>query len=182
MALRAKQCIGEAVYGEGEDDLPICVGRALEAAGATLAVAESCTGGLLGALITEVPGSSAYFTCGYVTYSNEAKERELGVEARTLEEHGAVSTETAMAMALGARARSGAGYACAVTGVAGPGGGSDEKPVGTVCIAVVGPAGISEKRYTFPGSREQIRRLSAHWALQMVLRALRSEAPGGENA
>jgi nicotinamide-nucleotide amidase len=171
LADEARARLGEAAYGEGSDSLAAALGRALEARGATLAVAESCTGGLVGELVTAVPGASAYFVGGWIAYANEAKVRELGVSEATLRAHGAVSAEAVAEMARGARARSGATYAVAVSGIAGPGGGTADKPVGTVHIAVAGPEGLlRHKGYTFPGAREQVRTLAAYWAMALVLR------------
>ena len=114
------------------------LGALLQERGETLAVAESCTGGWIGKAITDLPGSSAWFEAGFVTYSNEAKKRLLGVRSRTLEAHGAVSAETAAEMAQGALERARADWSLAVTGIAGPGGGAAQKPVGLVCFAWAG--------------------------------------------
>ena len=130
-------------FGEDDETLEGAVGRLLQERGATLALAESCTGGLLAKRLTDMPGSSAYFTEGLVTYSNEAKERLLGVPHGLISEHGAVSEPVARAMAEGARRISGADYGLSVTGVAGPDGGSEEKPVGLVFV------GISDAEDTF---------------------------------
>jgi nicotinamide-nucleotide amidase len=165
--LRAR--LAERVYGEGTDSLATVLGRKLAAKKATIAVAESCTGGMLGSLLTDVAGSSEYFRFGWITYANEAKEAMLGVSSATLAAHGAVSEQTVTEMALGARARAGATLACAISGVAGPGGGSAEKPVGTVHIAVAGPDGVRHKGYLFNGARDQVRRLAAYWAMAMAL-------------
>ena len=123
-------------FGEDDETLEGAVGRLLQERGATLALAESCTGGLLAKRLTDMPGSSAYFTEGLVTYSNEAKERLLGVPHGLISEHGAVSEPVARAMAEGARRISGADYGLSVTGVAGPDGGSEEKPVGLVFVGI----------------------------------------------
>jgi nicotinamide-nucleotide amidase len=146
--------------------------RLLRERGLTLATAESCTGGLVGARVTDVPGSSDVYVGGVVAYSNEIKERALGVPAKTLAEHGAVSAETALAMARGARAAFGADVAVAVTGVAGPGGGTDEKPVGLVHVAAAGPAGEREARLDFPGDRQTIRGRAVTAALHLVRRVV----------
>ncbi|MCG8425197.1 MAG: CinA family nicotinamide mononucleotide deamidase-related protein [Proteobacteria bacterium] len=164
------------LYGTDDDSLPAALGRALMNVGATMATAESCTGGMIGALITEVAGSSAYYLGGAVTYSNEEKKRQLGVSEATLVEHGAVSEACVVEMARGARDRVGVDYAVAVSGVAGPQGGTAEKPVGTVWVAVVGPRGSATKRLQWPGDRQRIRRLTAHWALRMILGALRDDS------
>ncbi|HZI82663.1 MAG TPA: CinA family protein [Casimicrobiaceae bacterium] len=145
------------------------VGRAALAGGARIATAESCTGGMIAAAITAVAGSSDWFECGFVTYSNDAKMRDLGVPAAALKRFGAVSPEVAHAMAEGARRVSGAGWAVAVTGIAGPAGGSPEKPVGTVCLAWSGAAGTESSRILIPGDRAAIRRESVRVALQGLL-------------
>lgn len=165
----------EGVDTEG-GDLAEVVGRALVARGATLALAESCTGGLLGATITRIPGASAWFLEGAVTYSNDAKVRALGVDPATLERHGAVSEPVARAMAEGMRRRSGATYALSVTGIAGPGGGSAEKPVGTVHIALATPEGTLHRAVHLPGDRERTRTLAAATALDLLRRHLTLEA------
>lgn len=141
--------------------IAVCTARALK-----LAVAESCTGGLLAALLTEVPGASAVFERGFVTYSNEAKTELLGVPAAVLLGHGAVSEETARAMAEGALLRSRADIALSITGVAGPGGGSAEKPVGLVHIACARRSfATRHRRHQFQGSRAAIREASVEAAL-----------------
>ena len=128
--------LGDLVYGRDDERLGEVVGRRLREGGKTVAVAESCTGGLLGKLLTDSPGSSEYFVCGWVTYSNSAKINELGVDEGVIERNGAVSEEVAGAMARGCRVRSGADFGIGITGIAGPGGGSEEKPVGLVYIGV----------------------------------------------
>lgn len=139
----------------------------------TLAVAESCTGGLIGHRITDVPGSSAYFLLGVATYSNDAKERVLGVRADTLREHGAVSTQTAEEMAEGVRGLAGASIGVSTTGIAGPGGGTEEKPVGTVCIAVAWEGGVWSRRYDVGDrGREWVKGMTAQIALDRVRRHL----------
>jgi len=166
--------LGDKLYGTGDDTLAGVLGAQLRAAGATLATAESCTGGLVGALVTDVAGSSDYFAGGAVVYSNAEKVRQLGVSERTLARHGAVSRECVEEMARGARDRFGTDYAVAVSGVAGPGGGTDDKPVGTVWLAGVGPDGAEHAReFRWPGARDQVRRLAAHAALGMVLRMVK---------
>jgi nicotinamide-nucleotide amidase len=142
------------------------------ARGLRLATAESCTGGLVSARLTSVPGSSDVFVGGVVAYSNEVKEGELGVPAEVLERHGAVSPEAAAAMAAGARARLGADVAVAVTGVAGPSGGTAEKPVGLVHLFGEGPDGGRGVEFTFPGDRGQIRARATVAALHLVRRLL----------
>lgn len=140
----------------------------------TLATAESCTGGLVAATITSVPGASAAFTGAVVAYSDRLKTVLLGVGAETLTKSGAVSVETATAMAKGARDRLGADFAVALTGVAGPGGGSDRTPVGTVCLAVAGPAQTQVTTEHFSGDRDEVRAQATSTALAMLSRALDS--------
>jgi len=149
------------------------IARALTGAGIRLSVAESCTGGLLSSLITDVPGSSDYFTGSIVAYSNEVKERLLGVNPDTIRRHGAVSGETAREMAAGARRRLKSGISVAITGIAGPSGGSARKPVGTVFISVSLRCegrndNTTTKRFTFRGTRASIKRQSALQALKML--------------
>jgi nicotinamide-nucleotide amidase len=146
--------------------------RLLRERGLTLATAESCTGGLVGGRLTDVPGSSDVYVGGVVAYSNDVKERGLGVPHETLEEHGAVSPETALAMARGAREVLAADVAVSVTGIAGPDGGTDEKPVGLVHLAAVGPSGERSARLDFPGDRETIRMRAVTSALHLVRRLL----------
>jgi competence/damage-inducible protein CinA-like protein len=165
--------LGDLAYAAGDESMAQVLGRALRDAGATLAVAESCTGGMLGALVTDVAGSSDYFLGGWIVYANAVKERELGVPPEILRDHGAVSEACVLAMARGARARSDATYALAISGIAGPGGGTPEKPVGTIHIGLSGPTGERHRTLVFPGARDQIRRLSAYWAMAMLLREVR---------
>ncbi len=160
--------LGDHVYGEGDDTFAGAVGRGLRARGFTLAVAESCTGGLIGALLTSVAGSSDYLLVDAVTYSNSAKERLLGVPAETLIAHGAVSPECVRAMADGVRRMSSADVAIAVTGIAGPSGGSAEKPVGLVHFAIVSPTGVEVTQKVFPGDRQRVQRGAAYFALGLV--------------
>jgi nicotinamide-nucleotide amidase len=140
--------------------------------GLMLATAESCTGGLVAQRLTSIPGSSAAFVGGIVAYADEVKSKELGVPAEILERHGAVSSETAAAMAQGARERLGTDVAVAVTGIAGPHGGSDAKPIGLVYLHAVGPNGARGVDFVFPGDRESIRRRAAVTALHLVRRLL----------
>lgn len=168
--------VGRHVYGEGEDNLPLVVGRALLAAGATIATAESCTGGLVGALLTELPGSSGYFVGGAVVYANGEKIRQLGVSEDTLAHDGAVSEACVREMARGIRARTGASIGVAVSGVAGPGGGTADKPVGTVWLAVDRADDTTTFKVNWPGARDQVRTLAAWWALELVRQALRGGA------
>lgn len=148
------------------------VGDALKARGLKLVTAESCTGGWVAMALTAIAGSSDWFERGYVTYSNEAKHEALGVSADTLRRHGAVSEETAREMAAGALARSQGQLALAITGVAGPTGGSAEKPVGTVCFAWADGSKIVSETRRFDGDRESVRRQSVVHALQGVLESL----------
>ncbi len=140
--------------------------------GLTLVTAESCTGGMVAERLTSVPGSSDVFVGAVVAYADEVKARELGVPREVLERHGAVSAETAAAMAAGARERLGADFAVAVTGIAGPGGGSDEKPVGLVFLHVEGPIGSRSADFVFPGDRTSIRRRATVTALHLLRRLL----------
>ncbi|MCH2144728.1 MAG: CinA family nicotinamide mononucleotide deamidase-related protein [Phycisphaerales bacterium] len=159
-------------YGRDEQTLQEVVGGMLGARGATIATAESCTGGLIGGRITEVAGSSGWYGGGVVTYSNECKERLLGVPSELLERRGAVSEEVAVVMAMEAARRFGADYALSTTGIAGPGGGSEEKPVGTVWIGVcdttAGHPRAWARRFRFPGDRTWVRDRTVKSALQML--------------
>ena len=153
--------------------------------GLTVATAESCTGGLVAKLITDLAGSSGYFRGGIVTYADEAKVRLLGVPAEQLAAHGAVSAQVARSMALGARDRTGADIAVAITGVSGPGGGSPAKPIGLTYIAVAAPAGTDVRRFLWAGDRAANREASARAAVELLLeRALAgvAAAPGAEGA
>ena len=157
------------------------LGAALSAAGKTLAVAESCTGGLLGGAITSVAGSSLYFSGGVLAYGNSAKISLLGVPPGLIAARGAVSREVAVAMADGVLSIFRADLAIAVTGVAGPGGGSRGKPVGTVWVAVVAPGGVRyAHRFRFSGGREAVRRESVRASLCAAIDVLRSDAAEGE--
>lgn len=157
------------------------LGAALSASGKSVAVAESCTGGLLGGAITSIPGSSLYFSGGVVAYGNSAKISLLAVPPDLIVARGAVSREVAFAMAEGVLSLFRADLAIAVTGVAGPGGGSRGKPVGTVWVAVVAPGGVRyAHRFRFPGDREAVRRETVRASLGAAIDVLRSEAPEGE--
>jgi nicotinamide-nucleotide amidase len=169
----------DVVYGEGDERLPAVVGKLLAERGLVVGAAESCTGGLLGKLITDVAGSSAYFAGAVVSYDNSVKRSLLGLDAGLLEEKGAVSEEVARAMAEGVRRVLDVDVALAITGVAGPGGGTPEKPVGLVHIAVADEAGTSHHKLGFPGTRVQIRMLSAYAALALVRRVLLKGHPSG---
>ncbi|GAB4293724.1 MAG: hypothetical protein Fur0034_01030 [Desulfuromonadia bacterium] len=153
----------------GGDWLARRVGEMLRERGMTLATAESCTGGMIAALITSVAGSSDYFREGIVAYANEAKTRLLGVPAEVIQEHGAVSRETAAAMARGLLHRSGVHMTLATTGIAGPGGGTPAKPVGTVFIAIADHGEIAVTECHFTGDRAEIRQQTTRRALELLL-------------
>jgi len=157
------------------ETLEVALGRLLTEAGLTLALAESCTGGLIAHRITNVPGSSTYFLGGVVAYSNEAKQRILGVAQATLNDHGAVSEETAREMARGARRLFGADLAASATGIAGPGGGMPGKPVGLVYIALSSRAGERCERFVWSGDREANKWESAEAALRMLIEQVQAE-------
>lgn len=167
-----KERLGEHVYSEGEENLAEAVVRLLKEAKATLALAESCTGGLVGKLVTDVPGSSQVFWGGATTYSNEAKTKILGVKEETLKEFGAVSQETAREMAQGIRCLSGATIGLSLTGIAGPEGGTDLKPVGLVYLGVAMEGGTLTKEMRFLGDRGTVRTLAAKSALDWIRRIL----------
>ncbi len=158
----------ESLVDAGGLSLPEAVVAALKAKGATVSVAESCTGGGLGFLLTETSGSSEVFRQGYLTYSNQAKIDLLGVDPAILTAHGAVSEATALAMARGCRERSGADFAAAITGVAGPTGGTPEKPVGTVWIGVASQERVHARLVKLRGDRNSIRWRSAYWTLNQL--------------
>ena len=164
--------LGPAVFAVNGETMEEVVGKMLNASGKTLAVAESCTGGLIAMRLTEVPGSSSYFMEGAVTYSNEAKMRTLGVSENTLQTNGAVSSQTAEEMAKGMRERAGTDLSIAVTGIAGPGGGSEEKPVGTVFIGYADASGTRSMKFVFPGDRELIRWRASQAALDYLRRQM----------
>ena len=165
--------LGDRIFGKDGEDLPAIVGHLLRQSGRTLALAESCTGGLVSSMLTDVPGSSDYFLGSVVSYANAAKSELLGVSKETLASRGAVSAEAAREMAEGARARFDSDLAVSVTGIAGPDGGTPEKPVGTVFFALVERAGRSvEKKRHFVGDRSTIRRSSAIQALELLRRRL----------
>lgn len=147
-------------------------GRAMVRRGWTVAVAESCTGGGLGALITSVPGSSEWFAGGVIAYANEVKVRLLGVSARVLEKHGAVSAVTAKQMALGVKKRFGTNVGIGITGIAGPGGGSAGKPTGLVFIGLAEPRWCRVCRVRFVGGRSEVRRKAVATSLRLLLESL----------
>lgn len=178
---KLRQRLGDAVYGRDEDTLDAVVARLLRETRVTVAVAESCTAGLLAKRLTSVPGSSAYFLGGVVAYSNEAKEHLLGVPRDLLARFGAVSSEVVEAMARGAREKFGADLGLGVTGVAGPEGGTEQKPVGRVFLALADAEGARSVRADFgqePG-REGVRRLASQAALNLLRRELLRRPAGG---
>jgi nicotinamide-nucleotide amidase len=178
LAVRELQAaLGDSVFSVDGRSLEAVVGGLLRARQWTLAVAESCSGGLLASRITDVPGSSEYFERGDVCYSNRSKIEILGVPADLLDRHGAVSEPVARAMAEGVRARARTDVGIGITGIAGPGGGTPDKPVGTVAVAVVGRAGEVVRTHRFVGGREQVKYRSAQAALN-TLRLLLSVADG----
>jgi nicotinamide-nucleotide amidase len=164
--------LGALVIGEGEERIESVVGRLLRQGGYTIATAESCTGGLIASLLTDVPGSSAYLLEGVVVYSNAAKVRQLGVCPDDLETHGAVSEPVVRQMAQGIRGRTGADFGLATTGIAGPDGGTDEKPVGTLHLALATADGIEAQRYQLMRDRARNKLLAAHIALDWVRRRI----------
>jgi len=170
---RLDEVLGEYIFSRNNETLEEVVGRSLKLRGYTLATAESCTGGLLAGRITDVPGSSEYFLEGVVSYSYEAKIDLLGVPKKMIETHGAVSEQVAGAMAAGIRKRAGSTLGIGVTGVAGPGGGSPEKPVGLVYIALADDSQTTTRKFIFPGDRQFIRTLSVNAALDMIRRRIK---------
>ncbi|MEE8557369.1 MAG: competence/damage-inducible protein A [Myxococcota bacterium] len=185
--------LGPIVLGEGERPLKMIVGELLIEEEKTIAVAESCTGGLLAGALTDTPGSSAYLLEGIVAYSDTAKMRDLGVPAELIEEHGAVSEEVAALMAQGIRERSGADIGISTTGIAGPGGGTTDKPVGTVVIGLSDAEGTVARRYQLMTDRVRNRELTVHAALDWIRRRIlgleipgetfpRGKLPGRESA
>lgn len=172
VAERIAEKLGTAVFALNGESMEEVIGELLTVRGQTLSVAESCTGGLIAMRLTDVPGSSAYFTEGAVTYSNEAKMRTLGVPDEIIKNHGAVSAETAEAMAAGMRGTAGTDFAISVTGIAGPDGGSEEKPVGTVFIGYSDAKVTKSMTMTMPGDRYLIRWRSSQAALDYLRRQL----------
>lgn len=170
MQVEAK--LGPTVFGRDETTLQSSLVKLLLQEGKTVATAESCTGGMIGSMLTDVPGSSAAYLGGWITYTNELKTSQLGVRPGVIEAHGAVSEDVVIAMAEGARQRSGADYAIAVSGVAGPGGGTEDKPVGTVWLALAtpgnSPKGTTASLARLIGNRSSIRDRAAKCALQMI--------------
>jgi len=172
LTAKLKEKLGIALYAENGESLEEVVGQMLRTAGKTLALAESCTGGLVAERLTDVPGSSAYFIEGAVTYSNEAKIRTLNVPPEVIEQYGAVSAETAEAMARGIRERAGTDYGISVTGIAGPDGGSEEKPVGLVYFGLADESKVKTLRIIVPGDRFLIRWRSSQAALDLLRRRM----------
>ena len=172
IAAEVRALLGDAVFGGRDDSFPEVVGGALRDAGKTLAVAESCTGGRVGEMLTRVPGASDYLLLDAVVYANSAKEAVLGVSPEVLAAHGAVSAETAAAMAEGALRVAGADIAVSITGIAGPGGGTEDKPVGTIWFGLArkGEATVTKHR-KLPWGRDRVQTLSAYVALELVRRA-----------
>ncbi|MGB2953745.1 MAG: competence/damage-inducible protein A [Gaiellaceae bacterium] len=179
LAARLRESLGEYLFAEDERSIAEIVLELCRSRNLSLATAESSTGGLVAARLTAVPGASAVFVGGLVAYADEVKTSGLGVPEELLERHGAVSAETAAAMAAGARARFHADVAVAVTGVAGPGGGTPEKPVGLVHVCAAGPDGELAQRLQLPGDREAVRGRAAAVALHLVRRVLAQNRDGG---
>lgn len=173
IAEAVRAIFGDAVWGEGRDELPELVVARLAARRERVGLAESCTGGMLAELVTRVPGASAVLDLGVVAYANGMKEKVVGVPAALLEAHGAVSEPVARALAEGVRRSAGAHWGIGITGIAGPTGGTPEKPVGTVHLALAGPSGTEHVQRLFRGDRERIRRLAAYEALNLLRIALR---------
>ena len=169
-ALRKR--LGPLIYGEGDESMPIVVGRLLRERGLRLAVAESCTGGAIAEQVTSVPGSSEFFSGGVVAYSNSSKSALLGVSSETIEAVGAVSEPVVRAMAEGVRERFGADLGLATTGISGPGGGSEEKPVGLVHVGLSAPEGVHCDQFIFALDRARHRVLTAQVGLDWVRRSL----------
>ncbi len=156
------------LYGTGDENLVDRVSRRLIATRTKIATAESCTGGMIGEMLTRMPGSSASFVGGAIVYANDEKVRQLGVRPETLAAHGAVSEECVREMATGARDRFGSELAVAVSGIAGPDGGTPEKPVGLVWLALASGRGVTTKKLSWPGMRDQIRTLASWWAFKLI--------------
>lgn len=166
------EVLGEYIFSRRDETLSEVIGERLRLNGYTVATAESCTGGLLAGRITETAGSSAWFNEGVVTYSNEAKVSRLGVSRELIEQYGAVSEEVARAMAAGIRERAGATFGIGITGIAGPGGGTPEKPVGLIWIALAEEGAVEARRLSFPGDRQFNRTLAVNSALDMLRRRI----------
>lgn len=169
--------VGDYAYAENDTDLAEVVLSALRAQGLRIAVGESCTGGLLAARLTSIPGSSDAMLGGVIAYDNAVKREQLGVPAALIEQHGAVSEPVAVAMATGVRDRFHAGVGVGITGIAGPGGGTPEKPVGTVWIAIDMDGAVRTHRSVFIGDREEIRQRATQMALELIRRGLNGASP-----
>jgi nicotinamide-nucleotide amidase len=176
------EVLGDSVYSTDGRLLEAVVGDLLRERGLTIGVAESCSGGLLSSRLTDIPGSSEYFDRGVVCYSNRAKTDLLGVPETLIAEHGAVSEPVARAMAAGIRERAGADVGIGITGIAGPGGGSPEKPVGTVAIAVMTPAAAQVRTFAFIGGRDMVKFQSAQAALNMTRLLIQRVDAGARSA
>ena len=172
LAGKIADALGTAVFATNGETMEEIIGKLLADRGETLSIAESCTGGLIGMRLTEIAGSSRYFIEGAVVYGNEAKVRALGVPEKTLIDHGAVSSETAEAMAAGMLERAGTDHSISVTGIAGPDGGTEAKPVGTVFIGYSGPKGTRSVKFVFPGDRELVRWRASQAALDYLRRQI----------
>ena len=169
---KLRKLFADFIFGTDDDTLERVIGKKLAEKGQSLTIAESCTGGLIAKMITDVPGSSSYFKSGWVTYSNDAKNRELGVSSAIIDSCGAVSSEVAIEMARNARKKADSSYSIAVTGIAGPGGGTAQKPVGLVYIAIDSQDGTDVHEFNFSRTRDFIRLRTAQMALAMLYRKL----------
>jgi nicotinamide-nucleotide amidase len=170
---RVRALFGDAIFAEGKQELAPGVVERLAARRERLALAESCTGGLLAEMITSVPGASAVLDLGVVAYANEAKSAVVGVPAELLAAHGAVSDPVARALAEGVRRAAGATWGIGITGIAGPTGGTEEKPVGTVFLALAGPGGTQSLRRLYRGDRRRVRETAAYEALNLLRLTIR---------
>ncbi|MBS1110488.1 MAG: competence/damage-inducible protein CinA, partial [Anaeromyxobacteraceae bacterium] len=170
---QVRAVFGDSIFAEGKDELAPLVVAQLTRRGERVALAESCTGGLVAELLTRVPGASNVFDLGVVAYANEAKSKVAGVPADLLATHGAVSAPVARALAEGIRRAGGATWGIGITGIAGPDGGTPEKPVGTVYVALAGPRGTEIVHRVWRGDRERVRKTTAYEALDLLRRATR---------
>jgi nicotinamide-nucleotide amidase len=168
LSSKIRQLLGPVIYGQDDETMEVIVGRLLKEKKLTLTTAESCSGGLIADRITDVPGSSEYFLGSVIAYSNTLKEKLLGVKSQTLRLHGAVSRETAIEMANGVRGRLDSHLGLSITGIAGPNGGTDKKPVGLVFMAVAGPKGTVVEERRFLGQRRHIKESASQAALNML--------------
>ena len=172
LSLKIEQALGNSVFSFRGETMEEVVGRRLAITGFTVSVAESCTGGLIAQRLTNVPGASRYFLEGVVTYSNQSKTRLLGVDKKLIKEFGAVSQQVARDMARGVRHKAKTDFGLAVTGIAGPDGGTEEKPVGLVYVALADDAHTEHKKFMIPGDRELVRWRASQAALDMLRRRL----------